>query len=45
MESPKLNNNQNVEVQIQSQKIEIEEVIEKSSLIKFLNYLCLVVIF
>ena len=33
MESPKLNNNQNVEVQIQSQKIEIKEVFEKSSLI------------
>ena len=33
MESPKLNNNQNVEVQIQSQTIEIEEVIENSSLI------------
>ena len=33
MERPQLNNNQNVEVQIQSQKIKIAEVIEKLSFI------------
>ena len=36
MERPKLNNNQNVEVQIQSQKIKIAEIVKSRCLFNFL---------